>query len=572
MIVETPPSSVPHPGPLALSSSPRPRHQPGMAGTGAPDSRGRSSRRTGFASRAALAVLALAGLAASAGTAPARAAAAGQPAGSYDVRAFGAVGDGRTLDSPAINRAIQAAADAGGGTVEVPAGTYVCGSIHLRSHVRLDLGPGSVIEGSTDMDAYDKPEPNPGEDANKYEDYGHRHWHNSLIWGDGLVDIGITGPGLIHGTGLAREVPGDDFATQRNPNKAIALKECRNVVLRDFSILHGGWFAILAIADDNMTISGVTLDTNRDGMDLDCCQNVRVSDCAVNSPHDDGICLKSCFGLGRPRMTENLTITNCQVSGFDEGTLLDGTYQRRAHFDPVNEGGPTGRIKFGTESNGGFRNITISNCVFIYCRGFALETVDGARIEDVTITNIAMRDIVNAPIWVRIGGRMRGPKDTPVGVCQRVKISNIVAHNVAAEAGILVMGLPGHPVEDLGLDHILIDFAGGGTAAQAARAMPEFVRDYPEPHRMGVAPAYGLFARHARGLTLDHIEFRTAAADLRPPVILDDVSTVDAEDLVLPHAAGVPSVSMHQVGDLRLRSSPGIADTTQPGGPADGSL
>src|SRR5262249_32199540 len=151
-------------------------------------------------------------------------------------------------------------------------------------------------------------------------------------------------------------------------------------------------------------IDNLKIDTNRDGLDIDCCQNVRVSNCTVNSPTDDGICPKSSFGLGYARATENVTITNCQVSGYDMGSLLDGTFKRTPSRYT-----PTGRIKFGTESNGGFKNITISNCVFSYCRGLALETVDGGFLEDVTISNITMRDITNAAFFLRLGDRARGP-------------------------------------------------------------------------------------------------------------------------------------------------------------------
>ena len=184
---------------------------------------------------------------------------------------------------------------------------------------------------------------------------------------------------------------------------------------------------ILATGVDNFTLDNVKFDTNRDGVDIDCCKNVRVSNCFVNSPYDDGICLKSSYALGYARSTENVTITNCQLSGYDEGTLLDGTYQRSDN--PQYHFSPTGRIKFGTESNGGFKNITISNCVFDYCRGLALESVDGALLEDVTINNITMRDVVNDPIFIRLGARMRGPADTPVGEIRRVIISNIVSYN-----------------------------------------------------------------------------------------------------------------------------------------------
>ena len=206
-------------------------------------------------------------------------------------------------------------------------------------------------------------------------------------------------------------------------NKAIALKNCRNVLLRDFSILHGGHFGILATGVDNLTIDNLKIDTNRDGMDIDCCRNVRVSNCTVNSPWDDGICLKSSFALGYARATEMVTISNC---------LLTGSYRRRhdARWDveeiSADEKVPrTGRIKFGTESNGGFKNITVSNCVFEGCRGLAIESVDGAVIEDVTCTNITMRDVYEAPIFVRLGARMRGPAGVPVGTIRRLILSGI---------------------------------------------------------------------------------------------------------------------------------------------------
>src|SRR5260221_4794624 len=210
---------------------------------------------------------------------------------------------------------------------------------------------------------YDAPESNPW---NKYQDFGHSHWHNSLIWGEQIENVAIMGTGLIWGKGLIRN-QGPNTATQGAGNKAISLKLCRNVIIRDISILHGGHFAILATGVDKFTIDNVKIATNRDGIDVDACKNVRISNCSVNSPFDDGICPKSSFALGYARATENVTITNCQVSGYDEGTLLDGTFKR--DYNPNGRFTPTGRIKFGTESNGGFKNLTISNCVFDYCRG-----------------------------------------------------------------------------------------------------------------------------------------------------------------------------------------------------------
>ena len=291
----------------------------------------------------------------------------------FDVTQFGAAADGKTLATPAINKAIDAASATGGGTVYFPAGTFLSGSIHLKSNVALYLDAGSTILASPDPAAYDVAEPNSWD---KFQDYGHSHFHNALMWGENLENVSILGPGRIWGKGLIRNAGPRRTGDQPGPgidplpgDKAISLKLCRNVTIRDVSILMGGWFAILANGVDNFTIDNVKIDTNRDGMDIINCRNVRISNASVNSPYDDGICLKSDYALGLPRSTENVTITNSQVSGYDAGTFLDGTFQRKETYGRNHNDGPTGRIKFGTESNGGFKNITISNVVFEYCRG-----------------------------------------------------------------------------------------------------------------------------------------------------------------------------------------------------------
>jgi len=287
----------------------------------------------------------------------------------FDVRTFGATGDGKTVDSPAINKAIEAAAAAGGGTVVFPAGSYLCFSIRLKSNVGLFLSPGSAIIAADSPKpgettgymggTYDPAEPKTAYDS--YQDYGHNHWHNSLIWGEGLNNISITGPGLIWGRGLSfgagpgrppagAGASGAGFGPERPAgaggaggpggagggagrlgagaagaagagggrgarggypmyqaeqpgvgNKSIGLKNCRNVILSDFSMLKGGHFAILVTGVDNLTIDNLKIDTDRDGMDIDCCKNVRVSNCTVNSPWDDAIVPKSSFALGHNR-------------------------------------------------------------------------------------------------------------------------------------------------------------------------------------------------------------------------------------------------------------------------------
>jgi len=471
----------------------------------------------------------------------------------YDVTKYGAAGDGKTLDSPAINKAIDAAAAAGGGTVYVPAGSFLAGSIHLKSNISLYLEQGSTIVASDDPAAYDKAEPNQWD---KLQDFGHSHFHNSLIWGEGLENISILGPGRIWGKGLIRNT------SKEVGNKAISLKLCRNVTLKDFSILMGGWFAILATGDDNLTIDNLKIDTNRDGMDIDSCRHVHVSNCSVNSPFDDGICLKSDYALGYARATEDVTITNSQVSGYDNGTLLDGTYQKTHVYNNAGQNaGPTGRLKFGTESNGGFKNITISNVVFDYCRGLALETVDGALLEDVTISNVTMRDIFNSPIFLRLGARMRAPEGTPAGELRRINISNFVVYNADPRYGSIISGIPGHDIEDVRLNNIRIYYQGGGTKAQADRVPLEEEKAYPEPRMFGDIPAYGFFVRHVKGLEMNDVQVRVMKEDMRPALILSDVTGAEFNDLKAEHASGVPLMVLKNVSDFSVHHSPGIADT-----------
>ena len=502
----------------------------------------------------------LAGVALPLHTAQAQTASQIATSGIYDVKAFGATGDGKTIDTPAINRAIEAATHGGGGTVYFPAGNYLCYSIHLKSNVALHVAPGATIiaaDPATSGSGYDLAEEKKAWDA--YQDFGHNHWHNSLIWGEGLENVSILGPGLIWGRGLSRGWGSGPIAEQPGvANKAIALKNCRNVILRDFSVLKGGHFGILATGVDNLTIDNLKIDTDRDGMDLDCCRNVRVSNCAVNSPWDDAICPKSSFALGYARATENLTITNCYVAGIYElGTLLDGTFKR---FDPKEKAYGQGRIKFGTESNGGFKNITISNCVFEGCYGLALETVDGALLEDVTISNIVMRQVV-APIFMRLGSRMRGPAGVAVGKLRRVLISNLVASDCDPEFSSVLAGIPGHAIEDIQIRDVYMQHRGGGTIQDARINPPELEAHYPEPTMFGRTPSQGFFIRHARNIAMSHVEISSLNEDRRPGFVLDDVQDSDFFSIRAPQLTGVPTFALKNVSDFRVSGSKDVPDT-----------
>lgn len=474
-------------------------------------------------------------------------------AADINVRDHGARGDGRTVDTPVINAAIAAAAASGGGTVRFPPGTYLSFSIHLRSHVTLHLDRGATLLAATpspELGAYDPPEPNPWGETHRYQDFGHSHWQNSLIWGENLEDIAITGEGLIHGRGLARHYDYSRGPAAAGPaNKTIGLKHCRRVTLRGISILEAGHFALLANGVDDLTIEDVTVDTNRDGLDIDGCRRVRIARCRVNSPNDDAIVLKTSYGLGELRHTEDVTVTGCTVSGYDVGTVLDGTRQTTTTRAPDRDG-PTGRIKLGTESNGDFRRIVIADCTFERSRGLAIESVDGGTIEDLTVTNLTMRTVTNPPIFIRLGARLRGPAGTTVGQIRRVHVRGVTATDADPRYGaILISALPGHPIEDITLEDIHVTSRGGLTPEIVARqpadlvnsfflrgdepgvtgprdplAVPLRAAAYPEPSMFGLIPASALYARHVRNLNLHRVTVVYATPDTRPRVLLTDVT------------------------------------------------
>jgi polygalacturonase len=481
----------------------------------------------------------------------------------FDVRDFGATGDGEKLDTLAINKAIAAAASVGGGTVHLPAGTYLCYSIHLRSNVRLQLVSGTILLAADPpkekgQEGYDIPEFNkPWED---YQDFGHSHWHNSLISGEGLQNVSICGPGLIWGKGLSRgEFQGPIAEMPGVANKAIALKNCHDVLLRDFSLLHGGHLGILTTGVDNLTIDNVKIDTNRAGLDMDCCRNVRVSNCSINAPWDDAICLKSSFALGSARAAEMITISDCMVSGsFEEGSLLDGTFKRFPASADIDR---NGRIKFGTESNGGFKNITITNCVFDGCFGLAILSVDGASIEDVTISNITMRDTVASPIFIRLGSRMRGPAGAPVGAIRRVNISNIVSSSTSSLFCSMIVGIPEHRIENVKLSNILLQHSGGGTTIDAARQLEEKERVYPEPNMFGNTPAHGLLIRHAQDIEISDYKVIAVAKDARPCFFLDGVERVDFLNIKTDRTVNTPVFILDKVKDFSVAKCKSLPDT-----------
>lgn len=432
------------------------------------------------------------------------------PAGGvWDVRAHGAKGDGQTLDTPAIQAAIEACAKAGGGTVVLSGGTFLSGTIRLRSHVTLEVAAGATLRGSTNIEDYPSITP-------RIEYLYRPRFTKSLIYAEGEEGISLVGRGTVDGQGkLFKARTGDDGLRPY----LIRFSECRNVLVRDLTLRDSARWLSHYLACENVTIDGVTIDSteraNRDGMDIDSCDRVRITNCDVNSG-DDAIVLKSTA----LRPCRRVTVTGC-------------TLRSKASA-----------LKLGTESQGGFEDITFSNCAIYDTSGTAicLGEVDGGTCERINVSNIVMKNVKDA-LFVRLGNRATPLPDRPkpgVGSMRDIMISNIQADGVGA-TGSSITGLPDHPLQNVTLQNIRIRYAGGGKARDAARKVPEKETGYPNGELFGTLPAYGFYCRHIAGLRLDHIDLAFAKDDGRPAVIADDVSGLDLSGL---HAQLAPSAEV----------------------------
>jgi polygalacturonase len=448
--------------------------------------------------------------------------------GDFNVRDHGATGDGRTLDTRAIQAAINAAGQSGG-TVFFPPGEYLSGSLHLRSHITLRLGAGSVLIASKEEGEFDPVERLAFDSHADAEttDFGF-----ALLQGRDLADLSILGPGRIDGN-----------RTRRGGPKPIALKRCRNILIRGLTIANAPSYNISLLGCDGVNIRGVTIRNGySDGIDPDCCRNVRISNCHIES-RDDAIVLKTSFALGSRGTTQNVRVTNCNLTTIHNA------------------------LKLGTESIGHFRNIVFSNCTIVgqthawkgdLSSGVSLEMVDGGTLERVFVSDIQMTN-VRAPLFVRLGNRGRGQEVPVAGTLRNVSISNVVA--VGAMTASSITGIAGHPVSEIQLKNIRVTARGGARAEVASQRVPELEKRYPDAYMFQDLPAYGLYCRHVRRLTCDHVELDTHRPDARPALVLDDVGHVRMEALrAMPPAEGQPLVWLRSVQDCQvsgLRASPG---------------
>jgi polygalacturonase len=247
---------------------------------------------------------------------------------SFNVRDFGATGNGRDNDTAAINRAIEKCSASSGGDVVFPKGTYLAASIHLQSNVRLMIDKDAVITGAGS--GYDPPEPNTFE---KYQDFGHSHFHNALMWGEKIENLAIVG-GRINGGGI---IEGDEPGGRDVGDKVIAIKSGRNLLFDGITHETGGHFVYLLNDCEQVTFANILIKKTRNAVNLVSCRNVQMQDCNFTGCGDDSLALKSDYTLGRKIESANIYIWNC-------------------YFESA-----ANALQFGAESVGNFRNINFWN-------------------------------------------------------------------------------------------------------------------------------------------------------------------------------------------------------------------
>jgi len=477
----------------------------------------------------------------------------------FDPAHFGAVGDGKALDSPAINAAVDACTKAGGGMVYLRPGTYRSGTVVLKSNVTLYLEAGAVLLGSTEMSDY-------GTQGRVMHVSGHSTKH--LIYAEGAENITLAGPGRIDGQGSTfwepspphQVKPGSEWKEVASlafqamptgrPTPMIQIESCRWVHLEDLRIEGASGWTLNLVNCDNVFIHGVSIKNpvtgrNTDGIDLDGCQNVFISDCSVETG-DDAIVFKSEDPTGKgPRLARNIVVTNCALS-----TCCNA-------------------FKIGSGSQGGFENITFSNSV-VYSNsddyknrvvsGIALEVVDGGWIDGMVITGIQMQRARN-PIFIRLGNRSNPHKTEKHG------LRGITIENIHASESIIpssITGLPGTPVRDVTLSNIHIENVLPSRPEWVHREVPELPAAYPESIMFGMLPVSGLYARHVQDLSLRDISFRTAEGEARSTVMMDNVSGVRMDGIKSsPIAGSQPVIQLIDAKETWVSGSAAPANTAQ---------
>lgn len=419
----------------------------------------------------------------------------------------GAKSDGETLCTEIIQNSIDKISESGGGTVIVPAGTFLSGSLILKSGVTLEIQKGALLLGSTNLDDYLSIQPD-------FVALRTVQTTKQLIFAEGENDIAIVGTGTIDGQGEAFswKLAGDEPGITR-PH-LIQLINCKNVKIEGISMLNSGGWMQHYLACENLQINGITVynhcNKNNDGIDIDGCKNTLVTNCVVDSD-DDGICLKSTS----PTPCIDVIVSNCVV---------------KSHCNA---------LKMGTETTGGFQNITFNNCVIspsidpdpIYgtLRGqsaISVEMVDGGKLDGVNINNITISE-TDCPIFIRLGNRGRKHfPDAPepgIGSLRNVNISNVIA-TTSSKITSNITGISESYAENISLNNIIITNLSDGSAEEAKMKVKEKDAGYPTAAMFDkVLPASGFFVRHVKNITFNNVQLFIKGDNVRPAFIFHDV-------------------------------------------------
>src|SRR5271157_3930956 len=438
------------------------------------------------------------------GTSPSPSAVNTASPGQLDVRTFGALGDGRSNDAAAIQRAIDTCARQGGGVVVLDRGTFLTGTLMLRSHVELHLTSTAVLKGVGDIAQY-RADPK----------VVYKLLNRSLIFAQGCEHVAITGQGTIDGQGKAFP------ATDKEPRPVlIRLRDCHDVRLEGFLVKDSPSFGVHPIHCRQMRIEGLRIDSrvqpNSDGIDVDGCQDVFISNCNIHSG-DDSIALKT---IERGEPCRDILITNCVLSS------------------------DCAAIRVGPDAVTNIERVCVSNCLIrdTGMNGVKIQMAFGAVVRDMMFSNLVM-DNVTGPISIRLAGWKLGAGNIWAvfddSHWEKGELRNILFENIRArvpgggvKSCISITGTPRTKPRDITFSNLDVSFPGGGTAEEAARrAVPDLERDYPEFFIFGVLPAYGLYVHHAQGITLNNVQFHLEAEDLRPAVVCDDVQNLELTGL-----------------------------------------
>jgi len=445
----------------------------------------------------------------------------------YNVKNYGARGDGKKLDSPAIQKAIDICTKSGGGTVIIPQGTYLSATIVIKDNVTLHLEEGALLLGDTDLNKYDKIDP--------FTDGLGIEVGRTFIAAVDAKNVAIEGKGIIDGQGSALKEKHIQTDTRSESKRwgerpfLLRIIRCQNVKVDGITLKYSAsWTSHYAQSKDVLIKNVKILSrgvAHNDGIDIDGCERVQIYDCDVESG-DDALCFKTTHSKYPCR---DIIVKNIRLKSNQAG------------------------LKMGTESMAPFENINISNC-HIYNTlngGIKLLTVDGAHLRNVEITDITM-DNVRTPMLFRLGSRLnvfrkgQDEKQT-TGSFDNVVIRNVKAKSsektqLTTPSGILITGVPGHYISNFTLENIEIELPGGGPVEEARHIVPEAIDQYPEIKTFGpTIPAYGIWMRHVDGLKLRDITFKLAKADLRPVIISDDAKNVLIKRLYAPVFEGSES-------------------------------